>query len=90
VRRSRLLPGQGACSGRLGSITGPGMIDVNARHSEREVEVLIAHAAAQRERSRTARVSSAGELVARSAHALLVVQLVAYRVDNSQYIRKPV
>jgi hypothetical protein len=41
MRRSRLLPGQTASSGCPRSITGPRVIDVNARHSEREVGVVV-------------------------------------------------
>jgi hypothetical protein len=41
MRRSRLLPGRTASSGCPRSITGPRVIDVNARHSEREVGVVV-------------------------------------------------
>jgi hypothetical protein len=44
VRRSRLLPPWGACSGCPGSITGARVIDVGARQSEREVGVLTREA----------------------------------------------
>jgi hypothetical protein len=42
MRRSRLLPGRTASSGCPRSITGPRVINVNARHSEREVGVVVA------------------------------------------------
>ena len=57
MRRSRLLPGRGARSGRLGSITGPGMIDVDARHRERKIGIIIASA---RPTSSPARTQSDG------------------------------
>ena len=42
MRRSRLVPGRGgSLSGRLGPIIGGGMIDVDARHRERAIEVII-------------------------------------------------
>src|ERR1700689_3524829 len=42
MRRSRLLPGRTASSGCPRSITGPRVIDVNARHSERKVGIVVA------------------------------------------------
>jgi hypothetical protein len=42
MRRSRLLPRRGACSGCPTPITGGWVIDISARHGEREVRVLIA------------------------------------------------
>jgi hypothetical protein len=41
MRRSRRLPGRTASSGCPRPITGPRVIDVNARHSEREVGVVV-------------------------------------------------
>ena len=53
MRRSRLLPGRGACSGCPRSITGARVIDVSARHSAREVGALMARACVTRRPART-------------------------------------
>ncbi len=52
---------RGACSGCPRSITGARVIDVSARHREREVRVLIAHARATERPLRT-QLDSASEL----------------------------
>jgi hypothetical protein len=61
VRRPRLLRGRGAWSGCPGSITGARVIDISARHGEREVEVLMTRARATRRPPRT-QLDGAGQL----------------------------